>query len=108
MSFMSAWHGIDQTLVDTLGEPVTLPGGHDVNGVFEFPTNDGSLGNVAMDYRSPVVTLTTPDANGLKKGDALTIREAVYTVSDTLPSGDGVTVVQLTEDQPDSGKGNWR
>ena len=108
MSFVTAWNGIDQVLVKTLGEPITLPNSTRVNGVFEVPANEGGLGNLSMDYRSPVVTLATNDAATLKKGDVITVRGAGYTVSKMLPSGDGVTLVQLAESQPDPDSGGWK
>lgn len=108
MSFMTAWGDIDQSLVKALGEPITLPDGHEVNGVFEVPANEGGLGNLSMDYRSPVVTLTTNDADPLKKGDVITVRGAGYTVSKMLATGDGVTLVQLAERQSDPDTGSWK
>ena len=108
MSFVAALNGIDQALVKTLGEPITLPDSTEVNGVFEVPANEGGLGNLSMDYRSPVVTLTTNDAAALKKGDVIIVRGAGYTVSKMLSSGDGVTLVQLTEGQPDPDSGSWK
>ena len=108
MSFVAAWNGIDQALVKTLGELITLPDGTDVDGLFEVPANEGGLGNLSMDYQSPVVTLTTSDAAPLKKGDVITVRDTGYTVSKMLPTGDGVTLVQLTEGQPDPDSGSWK
>ena len=108
MSFFKAWSDADQPLVKTLGEPVTLPDGRVVSGIFEFPTNDGALGNLPMDYRSPEVTLTDQDASGLQKGDVLTIRNSVYTIGKPRPSGDGVTVLPLAEGQDDPNTGRWK
>ena len=98
----------NRRIIQRLGEPVILPDGRVVSGVFEIPTADGTLGSLPMDYRRPELTLTDEDATGLTRGDRLTIRQRVFTVEDPLPDGAGVTVITLAEEQPDPSSGRWK
>ncbi len=104
--FVSAFP--DAEIIRALGEPVTLPDGRTVSGVFDCEAADGTLGSLPMDYRRPELTLTDEDATGLTRGDRLTIRQRVFTVEDPLPDGAGVTVITLAEEQPDPSSGRWK
>lgn len=108
MSFIESVASVDRSVLLALGEAIILPSGNSVQGVFEYPSADGDLGSLPMDYRSPAVTLQASDALALNKGDHLTIRESGYTVSECFPTGDGLLVVQLTEDQTDPDQGLWK
>ena len=70
------------------GEPVRLPGGATVHGIFDFPgTEAGGWGTDVgrlmrlSDQPNPSLYLAGTDAAALAEGDTLTVRGLTYTIT---------------------------
>lgn len=106
------------------GDPVTLPNGSVVNGVFErYGSGDsGQYGRESTDRRpsiglknptsslpSPSVELRDADAAPLAINDRLVIGGAGYLVTATpQPNGSGLTRVELMPERPSDPFARWQ
>ena len=93
--------------VRAFAEPVTLPSGETINGVFDIPTEETRLKTLQLDMPQPVVTLHDSDAQSLSINDSLTIRQQNFIVAKKLPDGTGLTVLHLSELEPSINPENW-
>lgn len=104
--------------IEHLGEPVILPGGEVVQGVFSYPaeTTEISRGqrdiraSVSMPARDPMLSLRETDAVTLARGAAVTVRGRQFDVTDRFPTGNGLVRLTLTETQASepAGTTTWR
>lgn len=86
------------------GEPVTLPGGAVVNGIFDpvgtpaggagFGSETGLRGRLSA-QANPTLDLADADAAGLSDGAAVQVRGASYLITRLDPDGAGITRLLL-------------
>lgn len=92
--------------VQRLGESVTLPDATVVLGVFRYPSEalevrrGGSQRSaVTAPARDPAVSLLEADAVTLARGSTLIIRGQAFDVTDRYPTGNGLVLLTLVEQQ---------
>ena len=93
--------------VSTFAEPLTLPSGDTLSGVFDIPTEETRLKILQLDMPQPIVTLHDHDAERLNTNDQVIIRQQTFTVVKKKPDGTGLTVVHLSEQQHTINSENW-
>lgn len=91
------------SIEDGFGEPVTLPSGDVVTGVFELfdpRVQDPSGSGVGRSMRisqqhNPMLMLLDADASGLAEGDDVGVRGSQWRITRIDPDGNGITELSL-------------
>lgn len=97
--------GLNGAMLRHFGEPVTLPSGGVVAGIFDEPRQSVSYererrSSLEAALDQPRVALLSSDADGLKERDQLTIRARRYAIArPPLPDGAGMTALTLAPAQ---------
>lgn len=87
--------------LEEFGEPVVLPGGSEVGGVFSDKHEFAQINRDVLSFGiegvvvQPCVWLLPADAAGLQEGSVLTIRGKEYSVTRPEPDGYGLVKIPL-------------
>lgn len=105
---------INRAMQARLGEPVTLPSGSVVEGIWERTPPPASPwpepgAPLQLPYQpSPAVHLLASDAAGLERNDALTIRGATWLIAEVGPDLDGLVRLPLRPAAITTPTGRWK
>nr|VFK12781.1 MAG: Phage Head-Tail Attachment [Candidatus Kentron sp. LFY] len=119
--FRAAVLKASQDAVKALGQPVTLEDGSEITGIFSNPTGLNQLSRgggisgktpINVPTSDPTLIILAQDAEGLTRGEGVTVNSKSSNIVEMLPDGNGKVKLILTESQPvESGDGeesDWR
>ncbi|MCX4027848.1 hypothetical protein H0A36_28240 [Endozoicomonas sp. SM1973] len=97
MSFSEYQQALNQEKLALWGEPVTLPDGNTVTGIFRWQVANTEVGHIDSDQKQPTLEVFTTVTQSWPDQLILLIRNQPYTLVKCLPKNNGMTLCVLTE-----------